>query len=36
MVADKYPNLVRLNTEIQYSPSGWGSSEEQTGIGFNR
>lgn len=36
VVADKYPNLVRLNTETQYAPTGWGSGAEQTGIGFNR
>ncbi|PSC74630.1 adenine guanine permease AZG1 [Micractinium conductrix] len=35
VVADKYPNLVRLNTETQYGPSGWGDGSEETGIGFN-
>lgn len=34
VVADKYPNLVRLNTETQYTPTGWGGPIP-TGIGFN-
>ncbi|KAL4858275.1 Adenine/guanine permease AZG1 [Chlorella vulgaris] len=35
VVADKYPNLVRLNTEVQYDVTGWGSAAVHSGIGFN-
>lgn len=35
VVADKYPSLLRLNTETQYAVTGWGDGSVQTGIGFN-
>jgi hypothetical protein len=36
VVASNYPNLLKLNTELQYGPDGYASSSIHTGIGFNR
>ena len=36
VVASNYPNLLKLNTELQYGPDGYASSSVHTGIGFNR
>ncbi len=35
VVAAPFPSLLRLNTEEQYSVTGWGSADIHTGIGFN-